>query len=95
MRKQLIAVAVAAVSLSSAVGFALCSASSPQSADAATNADVVRELRRVNANLRSVNAKLGVQQQTKGSVRGPSRSSATTPRPSTARTEAQRPAARA
>jgi hypothetical protein len=71
MTRQIFAVLLVAVSLSTAVGFALGSATRPEPADAASgNAEVVRQLKKVNANLRGVNARLGQGQASKGSVRG-------------------------
>jgi hypothetical protein len=80
VNKQTIAAVAIAASLGTAVGFGLGSTTSPQPADAASgNADVVTQLKRVdadltrqlkqaNAQLGAVNSSLGTPAQ-KGTVR--------------------------
>jgi hypothetical protein len=72
MTKQVLAVVVIAVVISTAIGFALGWASNPQSANAGTtsNADVVRQLKRLNAQMGALNTKTGDTQTSEGSVRG-------------------------
>jgi hypothetical protein len=72
MTRQLLAVVVIAVLISTGIGFALGWVSNPQSANAGTtsNADVVRQLKRLNAQMAALNDKTGNTQQQEGSVRG-------------------------
>jgi hypothetical protein len=63
MGKQFIAVLLVSVSLSTGIGFAMGSATSPEPADAAASSQVVKQLKQINS-------KLGAQQQSPGSVRG-------------------------
>ena len=56
MTRQLLAVVVVAVVLSTAIGFTLGWVSNPQSANAATgNAEVIRQLKRLNVQMGSLN----------------------------------------
>jgi hypothetical protein len=70
--KQLLVVVVVAVVLSTAIGFTLGWVSNPQSANAGTtgNAEVVRQLKKLNVQMGSLNSKTGDTQTTDGSVRG-------------------------
>jgi hypothetical protein len=70
MTKQLLVVVVVAVVLSTVIGFTLGWVSNPQSANAATNADVVRQLKKLNVQMVALNSKTGDTQTTDGSVRG-------------------------
>ena len=71
MTRQLLAVVVVAVVLSTAIGFTLGWVSNPQSANAATgNAEVVRQLKKLNVQMAALNTKTGDTQQSEGSVRG-------------------------
>jgi hypothetical protein len=70
MTKQLLVVVVVAVVLSTAIGFTLGWVSNPQSANAATNADVVRQLKKLNVQMGALNTKTGDTQTSEGSVRG-------------------------
>jgi PhoPQ-activated pathogenicity-related protein len=70
MTRQLLAVVVVAVVLSTAIGFTLGWVSNPQSANAATNADVVRQLKKLNVQMAALNTETGTTQISEGSVRG-------------------------
>jgi hypothetical protein len=70
MTRQLLAVVVVSVVLSTVIGFVLGWVASPQNANAATgNAEVVRQLKRLNVQMGSLNSKTGDTQQSEGSVR--------------------------
>jgi len=69
--RQLLVVVVVAVVLSTAIGFTLGWVSNPQSANAATgNAEVIRQLKRLNVQMNALNSKTGDTQTSEGSVRG-------------------------
>jgi hypothetical protein len=76
--RQLLAVVLVAVVLSTAIGFSLGWASSPESANAATgNAEVIKQLKRLNVQVNTLNMKMttlnsriGDTQTAEGSVRG-------------------------
>jgi peptidoglycan hydrolase CwlO-like protein len=70
MAKQLIALVLIAVLVSTATGFALGTASNPQRAGAATSSEVVTQLKRLNNKVKTLNVQIGEQQQSRGSVRG-------------------------
>jgi hypothetical protein len=70
MTKQLLVVVVVSIVLSTVIGFTLGWVSNPQSANAATNADVVRQLKKLNVQMVALNSKTGDTQTTDGSVRG-------------------------
>ncbi|MFN2612979.1 MAG: hypothetical protein ABR536_06385 [Solirubrobacterales bacterium] len=78
MVKQLFAIMLISMSLSTVVGFALGTASAPQSAGAASgSSEVVTQLRKLNnkmavldKNTATLNTQIGTQQQSQGSVRG-------------------------
>jgi len=71
MTRQLLAVVVVSVVLSTVIGFTLGWVTSPQNANAATgNAEVIRQLKRLNVQMGSLNSKTGDTQTTDGSVRG-------------------------
>jgi peptidoglycan hydrolase CwlO-like protein len=73
MAKQLLAVVVVAVMISSAIGFALGTASNPQNAGAASasaSSRVVTQLKKLNNKVATLNTRIGEQQQSQGSVRG-------------------------
>jgi hypothetical protein len=71
MTRQLLAVVVIAVVLSTAIGFTLGWASSPESANAATgNAEVIKQLKRLNVQMNTLNSRTGDTQTSQGSVRG-------------------------
>jgi hypothetical protein len=71
MTRQLLAVVVVAVVLSPAIGFTLGWVSNPQSANAATgNAEVIRQLKRLNVQMGSMNSRTGDTQTSDGTVRG-------------------------
>ena len=70
MSRQLLAIVLVAVFAGTAFGFAMGSASEPQSADAATSADIVKQLKKVNGKLDTLNKNTGTTQQAQGSVRG-------------------------
>jgi hypothetical protein len=78
MTRQLLAIVFITVVLGTAIGFTIGSARSPENADAATGqqAEVIRQLKRVNAHMAALNAKLaalntktGDTQTAEGSVR--------------------------
>ena len=78
MNRQLLAVVVVAVILSTAIGFTLGWAANPEPANAATGqAEVIRQLKRLNVQMGALNAKTaalntktGDSQTEAGSVRG-------------------------
>ena len=71
MTRQLLVVVVVSVVLSTAIGFTLGWVSNPQSANAATgNAEVIRQLKRLNVQMGALNSKTGDTQTAEGSVRG-------------------------
>ena len=84
MSKQLLAVALAAVLAGTLFGFTLAGASSPPSADASANSQIVKQLKRLNSKISATNGKLdatnakldalntriGETQTTQGTVRG-------------------------
>jgi len=71
MTRQLLVVVVVSVVLSTAIGFTLGWVSNPQSANAATgNAEVIRQLKRLNVQMGALNSKTGDTQTSEGSVRG-------------------------
>jgi hypothetical protein len=71
MTRQLLLVVVVAVVLSTVIGFTIGWVSNPQSANAATgNAEVIRQLRRLNTQMNALNSKTGDTQTSEGSVRG-------------------------
>jgi hypothetical protein len=74
MTRQMLAVVVVAVFLSTAIGFTLGLVSSPENANA-TNAatpqqEMVRQLKRLNVQMAALNSKTGDTQTAEGSVRG-------------------------
>jgi hypothetical protein len=78
MTRQLLAIVAITVVLSTAIGFMIGSAASPEKADAATGqAEVIRQLRRLNTQMAALNTKTdalntktGDTQVSQGSVRG-------------------------
>jgi hypothetical protein len=71
MTRQLLAVVAVTVVLSTAIGFTLGWVSNPQSANAATgNAEVIRQLKRLNVQMGSLNSRTGDTQTSDGTVRG-------------------------
>jgi hypothetical protein len=78
MTRQILAIVVITVVLSTAIGFTIGWATSPEKADAATGqAEVIRQLRRLNTQMTALNnktaalnAKTGDTQVSEGSVRG-------------------------
>jgi hypothetical protein len=71
MTKQLLTVVVVAVVLSTVIGFTIGWFTRPESANAATGqAEVIRQLKRLNVQMGALNAKTGDTQTTDGSVRG-------------------------
>ena len=71
MTRQLLAVVVVSVVLSTVIGFTLGWVSNPQSANAATgNAEVIRQLKRLNVQMGSLNSRTGDTQTSDGTVRG-------------------------
>jgi hypothetical protein len=69
--RQLFAVVLVAVVLSTAIGFTLGWTSNPESANAATGqAEVIRQLKRLNVQVNALNSKTGDTQTSEGSVRG-------------------------
>jgi hypothetical protein len=68
--RQLLAVFFMAVVLSTAIGFTLGWAASPESANAATGqAEVIRQMKRLNVQMAALNSKTGDTQTSAGSVR--------------------------
>ena len=71
MTRQLLAVVFITVVLSTAIGFALGWATSPEAATAATpQQEMVRQLKRLNVQMAALNSKTGDTQTAEGSVRG-------------------------
>ncbi len=71
MTKQLLAVVLVAVVLSTAIGFTLGWAANPQSSNAAsTDTPVVKQLKRLNAQMNTLNSRIGEPQTSPGTVRG-------------------------
>ena len=78
MTKQLLTVVVVAVVLSTAIGFTIGWFTSPENANAATGqAEVIRQLKRLNvqtnalnSKMNALNSKTGDTQTSEGSVRG-------------------------
>jgi hypothetical protein len=71
MTKQLLAVVAIAVVLSTAVGFTIGWFASPENANAATGqAEVIKQLKRLNVQMGALNAKTGNTQTEEGTVRG-------------------------
>jgi hypothetical protein len=69
--RQLLAVVFIAVVLSTAIGFTIGWATSPENANAATGqAEVIRQLKRLNVQMTALNSKTGDTQVSEGSVRG-------------------------
>jgi hypothetical protein len=69
--RQLLAVVIISVVLSTAIGFTLGWAASPEKANAATGqAEVIRQLKRLNGQMAALNSKTGDTQTAEGSVRG-------------------------
>jgi hypothetical protein len=67
-----LAALVLAVVLSTIIGFTIGWVSSPENANAAatSNADIVRQLKRLNVQMTALNTKTGDTQTAEGSVRG-------------------------
>ena len=71
MTKQLLTVVAIAVALSTAIGFTIGWFASPENANAATGqAEVIRQLKRLNVQMGALNAKTGNTQTEEGTVRG-------------------------
>jgi hypothetical protein len=71
MTRQLLAIVVITVFLSTAIGFTIGWAASPESANAATpQQEMVRQLKRLNVQMAALNSKTGDTQTAEGSVRG-------------------------
>ena len=71
MTKQLLIVVAIAVALSTAIGFTIGWFASPESANAATGqAEVIRQLKRLNVQMGSLNSRTGDTQTSDGTVRG-------------------------
>jgi len=71
MTKQVLAVIAIAVALSTAIGFTIGWFASPENANAATGqAEVIRQLKRLNVQMGALNAKTGNTQTEEGTVRG-------------------------
>jgi hypothetical protein len=71
MTRQLLAVVFITAVLSTAIGFTIGWASSPENANAATGqAEVIRQLKRLNVQMGALNAKTGNTQTEEGTVRG-------------------------
>ena len=71
MTKQLLIVLAIAVALSTAIGFTIGWFASPENANAATGqAEVIRQLKRLNVQMGALNAKTGNTQTEEGTVRG-------------------------
>jgi hypothetical protein len=72
--RQLLVVVFMTVVLSTAIGFTLGWAASPENATAANTAtgqaEVIRQLKRLNVQMGALNAKTGDTQTAEGSVRG-------------------------
>jgi hypothetical protein len=71
MTRQLLSIVVITVFLSTAIGFTIGWAASPESANAATpQQEMVRQLKRLNVQMAALNSKTGDTQTAEGSVRG-------------------------
>lgn len=72
MTRQVLAVFFITVVLSTAIGFTIGWATSPENANAATGqqAEVIRQLKRLNVQVAALNSKTGNTQVSEGSVRG-------------------------
>jgi hypothetical protein len=71
MTRQLLAIVFITVFLSTAIGFTIGWAASPESANAATpQQEMVRQLKRLNVQMAALNSKTGDTQTSEGSVRG-------------------------
>jgi hypothetical protein len=71
MTKQLLTAVVVAVVLSTVIGFTIGWFTSPENANAATGqAEVIRQLKRLNVQMNALNSKTGDTQTSEGSVRG-------------------------
>jgi len=71
MTRQLLAVVFITAVLSTVIGFTLGWAASPENANAATGqAEVIRQLKRLNVQMGALNAKTGNTQTEEGTVRG-------------------------
>jgi hypothetical protein len=71
MTRQMLAVVVVAVFLSTVIGFTLGWVSSPENANAATpQTEMIRQLKRLNVQMNALNSKTGDTQTSEGSVRG-------------------------
>jgi hypothetical protein len=70
--RQRLALVLVTVLVSAVIGFALGWAASPDSANAAAtgNAEVVKQLKKLNMQMRMLNARTGDTQTTQGTVRG-------------------------
>ena len=70
MTRQLLAIVFITVFLSTAIGFTIGWAASPESANAATpQQEMVRQLKRLNVQMAALNSKTGDTQTAEGSVR--------------------------
>ena len=70
MTRQMLAVVVVAVFLSTVIGFTLGWVSSPENANAATpQTEMIRQLKRLNVQMAALNSKTGDTQTSEGSVR--------------------------
>jgi hypothetical protein len=70
MTRQMLAIVVVAVFLSTVIGFTLGWVSSPENANAATpQTEMVRQLKRLNVQMAALNSKTGDTQTSEGSVR--------------------------
>ncbi|MEJ7783745.1 MAG: hypothetical protein WKF96_03005 [Solirubrobacteraceae bacterium] len=70
MPKQLFAVIVVSVMLSTAIGFAFGSVKNPPAAAASTSTQIVTQLKAVNAKLQTLNTRVGDTSTSDGTVRG-------------------------
>ena len=71
MTRQMLAVVLVAVFLSTVIGFTLGWVSSPENANAATpQTEMIRQLKRLNVQMNALNSKTGDTQTSEGSVRG-------------------------
>jgi hypothetical protein len=71
MTRQLLAVVFITAVLSTVIGFTIGWAASPENANAATGqAEVIRQLKRLNVQMGALNAKTGNTQTEEGTVRG-------------------------
>lgn len=73
MTRQLLAVVFITIFLSTAIGFTIGWAANPESANATNaatgQAEVIRQLKRINGQMAALNAKTGDTQTAEGSVR--------------------------